>query len=78
MQALRQIYDCLPSTIEIPKDLRCRHVEVVFLALDESEGSGIAMGNDWPAGLYERTSGAWQGELFREPQGEYEQRLEME
>lgn len=57
---------------------RRRHVEVVFLELDASEGSGVAESDDWPAGLYERTAGAWQGELFRESQGEYEQRLEME
>ncbi len=64
--------------IKIPEDLRHRRVEVVFLELDDSGGTGVALVDDWPAGLYERTAGAWQGELFREPQGEYEQRLEME
>lgn len=78
MRALRQIYDSLPPTIEIPEDLRRRHVEVVFLELDESAGLGEAVRDDWPAGLYERTSGAWQGELAREPQADYEQRMEME
>ncbi|WPL18287.1 hypothetical protein Thiowin_03353 [Thiorhodovibrio winogradskyi] len=78
MRALRQIYDSLPPMIEIPLDLRRRHVEVVFLELEDNNVPGVAASVDWPAGLYERTSGAWQGELFREPQGEYEQRREIE
>jgi hypothetical protein len=78
MRALRRIYDSLPPVIEIPSDLRQRHVEVVFLELEDSDVTGAAASADWPAGLYERTAGAWQGELFREPQGEYEQRLELE
>ena len=33
----------------------------------------------WPPGFYERTVGAWKGEtLERSPQGELEQRLELE
>jgi hypothetical protein len=28
----------------------------------------------WPPGFFERTAGAWQGELERAPQGEYEKR----
>lgn len=78
MRALRQIYDSLPPMIEIPKDLRSRRVEVVFLELEQSEASGVVLNADWPEGLFERTSGAWQGELLREPQGEYEQRQELE
>ncbi len=78
MRALRQIYESLPPVIEIPSVLRRRHVEVVFLELEDSESSGGAVGADWPVGLYERTAGTWQGELVREPQGEYEQRREIE
>jgi hypothetical protein len=29
---------------------------------------------DWPPGFFEQTAGAWQGELERAPQGEYEKR----
>jgi hypothetical protein len=29
---------------------------------------------DWPPGFFEKTAGAWQGELERAPQGEYEKR----
>ena len=35
--------------------------------------------SQWPAGLLEKTAGAWQGEpLERMPQGEAEQRLVLE
>lgn len=35
--------------------------------------------NRWSDAFYETTAGAWTGEpLIREPQGEYEQRLELE
>ncbi|WP_200285027.1 hypothetical protein [Rhabdochromatium marinum] len=63
MRAFRQIYDSLPPVIEIPPDLHRRHVEVVFLELEENEVTGVVASADWPAGLYERTAGAWQGEL---------------
>jgi hypothetical protein len=36
-------------------------------------------GTGWPPGLFKRTAGAWKGEpLERAPQGEPEQRLELE
>lgn len=31
----------------------------------------------WSPGFFERTAGAWEGELQREPQGEYEVREEL-
>jgi len=71
MKALRQIYDSIPPTIECPKDLRSRRVEVVFLALDDAEAQVSVFTPGWPEGLFERTAGAWQGEpLQRGPQGE--------
>jgi hypothetical protein len=33
--------------------------------------------NGWPLGFFEETAGAWQGELERAPQGEYEKREEL-
>lgn len=79
MKALRQIYDSMPPTIECPEDLRSRRVEVVFLALDDAEAQVSAITPAWPEGLFERTAGAWQGDpLRRLPQGEYEQRPELE
>jgi hypothetical protein len=31
----------------------------------------------WPPGFFEETAGAWQGELERAPQGEYEKREDL-
>ena len=31
----------------------------------------------WPPGFFEQTAGAWQGELERAPQGDYEKREEL-
>jgi hypothetical protein len=36
-----------------------------------------ATDSDWPPGFFEETAGAWQGELERAPQGEYEKREEL-
>jgi hypothetical protein len=36
-----------------------------------------ATASDWPPGFFEETAGAWQGELERAPQGEYEKREEL-
>jgi hypothetical protein len=36
-----------------------------------------AADGDWPPGFFEETAGAWQGELERAPQGEYEKREEL-
>ena len=32
---------------------------------------------DWPPGFFEQTAGAWQGELERAPQGEYDKREKL-
>ena len=32
---------------------------------------------DWPPGFFEQTAGAWQGELERPPQGDYEKREDL-
>ena len=43
--------------------------------LDEDAGEKVGQIGD----VWERTAGAWQGaQLVREPQGEYEPRLELE
>ncbi len=58
-------------TIEVPKPLRETDVEVILVIQPTPEERG------WPPGFFEATAGAWQGEpLKREPQGEYEQRVE--
>jgi hypothetical protein len=65
--------------LEIPLDLRDTDLEVlvvvqplVFAPITTSEDLG------WPAGFFEKTAGAWEGEpLVREEQGEYETRDEL-
>ena len=50
----------------------------VLILLDETTDAKGAGKSDVKS-LWERTAGAWQGSLLvREPQGEYEQRLELE
>lgn len=79
MRAVRQIYDRIPPMIEIPEALQHRCIEVVLLELETASGQNDGLQREWPDGLFERTAGAWQGEpLARTPQGEYEQRLEIE
>jgi hypothetical protein len=77
MLPIRQIIDDAPETVAVPEALRHRKLEIIFRVVDDSlekiDGKG------WPEGFFERTAGAWQGEpLLREPQGEFEQRLELE
>lgn len=56
--------------LRIPTNLPEGEVEVVLVIqpLSASETGG------WPPGFFERTAGAWKGELDRPPQGEFENR----
>jgi hypothetical protein len=77
MHAVRQIIDDAPDTIPVPPEMRHKRIEILFLPLDEAPTEKDAHG--WPIGFFEATAGAWEGEpLTREPQGEYEQRLELD
>ncbi|MCX6045312.1 MAG: hypothetical protein NT075_09370 [Chloroflexi bacterium] len=82
MNYFRQIIEELPETIIAPPELRHRRVEIIILPLDEVIGNGKSTAvdaNGWPLGFFEETEGRWAGEpLVREPQGEYETRLEFE
>ncbi|MFO7640006.1 MAG: hypothetical protein R6X17_01675 [Candidatus Competibacteraceae bacterium] len=75
MNPIRQIIEDSPESITIPQELRHKRIEVIIWPLEEADIDQKAATNDgWPAGLFERTAGAWQGEpLTREPQGDYEQ-----
>lgn len=80
MQPIRQIYQDTPSVIhiDIPEALQHHPVEVIIRPLEETSKQELDA-NGWPLGFFEETVGAWVGEpLEREPQGEYEQRLELE
>lgn len=76
MEASRQIYDELPSTIEIPAELRRRRAEVIILTL-EPELPTVSMDkldeNGWPVGYFD-IFGSVPDFPAREPQGEYDVR----
>lgn len=80
MQPIRQIYQDAPDSITIPEELRHQAVEVIIWPLGEATPiKEETDANGWPVGFFEATAGAWAGEpLVREPQGDYEQRLELE
>lgn len=82
MSYFRQIIEALPETLIVPAELRNRRVEIIMLPLDEVAPNGkpaAVDANGWLVGFFEETEGRWSGEpLVREPQGDYETRLEFE
>jgi len=63
----------LPKTLHLAEGQQVR----VLILLDETAAENGAVQGDSKS-VWERTAGAWQGNnLVREPQGEYEQRLEL-
>ena len=81
MQAIRQIYQDTPSVIHIsiPEELQHHPVEVIIRVLDDSTNSEIKEtdANGWPIGFFERTFDSIPDLPEREPQGDYETRLEL-
>jgi len=76
MEAMRKIYQQLPDTLRMPKNLKHRRVEVILLPLDTEKIPHI----DTKAAVspLARFAGAWAGELLvREEQGAYEVREEF-
>src|SRR5258708_5359369 len=65
MKAIRQIYDRMLATIDVPPELQGKQVEIIMLLLDaenptiESEG--------WPADYFEEAFGSLPGFPEREP-----------
>jgi hypothetical protein len=76
MHPIRQIIEDAPETISIPPELRHQRVEIIFWPLEKPEPERDA--NGWPVGFFEETAGSIPDFPEREPQGEYEQRLELE
>jgi hypothetical protein len=63
----------LKQEVELLSEPLAQEVLDFLLFVRERHGIG------WPPGLFQRTAGAWKGEpLERRPQGEPEQRLELE
>lgn len=58
--------------LEIPVAANDRPYHVVVVI--EEVGAPAIASNDWPNGFIEATAGAWQGDLVREPQGQFEER----
>lgn len=80
MQAIEFNSHLEHGQIAVPKTLHLvegQPVRVLIL-LDEAAGKKASPAGD-AKNVWERTAGAWQGgHLVREPQGEYEQRLDLE
>ena len=57
--------------LSIPVGTPDAEVEAVVVVQPEKPA---ATDDSWPPGFFEQTAGAWQGELERAPQGEYEKR----
>lgn len=71
MDVVRQIYESLPETIQMPDSLKNRPVEVILLPLDEAPGRPDKRRKKQKS-AYEFL-GAWKGEALTRPeQGEYE------
>ena len=64
MEAIRLLYEKCPATISMPPEFRDRRVEVLILALDQSEERNpnstnpAVDSNGWPLGFFEDTFGA--------------------
>ncbi|MCR4413204.1 MAG: hypothetical protein NUV77_12360 [Thermoguttaceae bacterium] len=64
--------------LEIPVGLVNADYEVVVVLQPKPEPSVVVPASSgWPPGFIEQTAGAWQGELVRGPQGEYEVREDL-
>ncbi len=78
MQPIRKIYQDAPASIELPETLRHRAVEIIIWPLDNTEKNATDA-NGWPIGFFEETAGCLADDpIERAPQGDYEQRLELE
>ena len=79
MQAIEFNSQFEHGQITIPKTLHLAEgqpVRVLILLDDKLKDKDAVQGD--VKNVWERTAGAWQGNnLVREPQGEYEQRLEL-
>jgi len=80
MQAIEFKSQLVHGQITVPASLHLMEGQSlrVLILLDEKAGGTEAKLRE-AENIWGRTAGAWQGEpLVREPQGEFEQRLELE
>lgn len=78
MNPIRQVIDDAPEFIQVPESLRHRRIELILWPLDEDTKSEVTDDKGWPDGFIESTFGSIPDFPEREPQGEYEKRLELE
>ncbi|MCL5125210.1 MAG: hypothetical protein M1511_12055 [Deltaproteobacteria bacterium] len=77
MGVVRQIYESLPETIQMPDSLKNRPVEVILLPLDEAPVRPDKRRKKQKS-AYEFL-GAWKAEILTRPeQGEFETRVPLE
>jgi len=75
MNAVRITYEKPPREVRIPEAFRMRPLEIIFMALGDDET--VPRHEPGPSRLA-AYAGKWQGgALVRDPQGEYEERLEL-
>lgn len=75
MNAVRLTYEKPPREVRIPDAFLRRPLEIIFMALGDDEK--VPHHEPGPSRLA-TYAGKWQGgALVREPQGEYEERLEL-
>jgi len=77
MFAIRQIHNDPADVIPVPLELRHRKTEVIFIALEDPIVTPKA-DDGQRASVLASLAGCWEGELEREPQGDYETRQEWE
>jgi hypothetical protein len=63
--------------LSIPVEQAGRRYRVRVAVEPETAVEAFGAARAWPPGFFERTAGAWQGELVRESQGAYERREEL-
>lgn len=74
MFALKQVIDDPGDFIPVPPEAKHRRTEVIFLVMEPS----VSSAQDQVQQTFASLAGSWEGELVREHQGEYEQRLELD
>lgn len=78
MQAVEFVTKAHDGVVDLPREFQDWNGKPVRVILLEEATGSQSIGQDKAANVWAKTAGAWQGEqLVREPQGEFEQRLEL-
>ena len=79
MQAIEFVSKAHDGVVDLPSEHQAWNGKQVRVILLDEEAGATEAKQATGKNVWERTSGAWQGELLaREPQGEYEKRAELE